>query len=740
MVARRSGDSVRPPLQLSCALSSCRGRALQPIRTLLTVVLAASALPSHAADWSLCPAMPAAPTADIPAPAEPGATRATADRMTADGPDTVLMGDVTVRRQTRTVHGDRIELDRDTDRATARGGVWLEQDGLFIEGDNGEVNLDTGAFELDTIRYSVQPAHAQGRASRVRRDAAGITHLTAATFSTCPPGTPGWHLQADEIELDPQTGQGTAHGATLEFKGVPLLYTPWLRFPLGDERRSGLLTPSFGSNSSSGTTIGIPYYWNAAPNFDATIEPRYLSERGGQLRSEWRWLGPAGFWKLDNEHLPGDDKFGADRTLTRIEHSGRFGAWRTSIDAADASDDEYFEDLSTRLDLSSQTNLRQRAQAHWSGTPGDLRLRYQDFQSLSGGEPFSQVPQIELTGRQDYGRFELDYRSELVRFERSDSDEGTRLNLRPELTWNLERPGWFLRPSVGWDYTAYDLDRTNSTGPSGPDRSLPLLSLDTGLIFERFGSSYRQTLEPRAFYVYVPEESQDDLPVFDTSEFEFSSAQLFRARRFNGPDRLGDANRLTLAVTTRLFDRASGRERLSASLGAIHFFDDRKVQLPSEPIATDEQSDLALELAARPTERWSSRLFVQWDADDDRTEESTLDLRYKADREHQVNFSYRFARDGSEIANLGAAWRLSPHWMAVGSTRRSLDNEDNLETILGAEYASCCWQARVVARDYLGGQGEQETGISVELVLKGLGGLGDDAGGLFQRAILGRDG
>jgi LPS-assembly protein len=679
---------------------------------------------------------------DVERPDAPGVTRAASESMETRGTITVLEGDVAIRRDARTLGADRVRLDRERRTAEASGNVFLEQEGLSLQGRRGEVNLDTGAFSLERAEYRAADLHAQGSARRVTRDDAGISRFDNATYSTCPRDDEDWRLDADSVELNPNTRQGTATNALLRFKGLPIFYTPWFRFPIGDERMSGLLVPSIGSSSGSGFTVGIPYYWNAAPNFDATIEPRYLSDRGTQLRTEWRWLGPAGYWQLNNEYLPNDDRFGDDRVLTRIEHDARFGSgWRTSIDAEGVSDEAYFEDLSSNLSLSSQAQLRRRAYLRWSGGPGRLLARYETYQTLDENiaaerRPYEQTPQLAFEGEQRFGGFETDYEAELVQFERTASDTGTRLNLRPSVGYPIETPGWFLRPRLGWDYTAYDLNRRTTTGPSNPDRSLPIFSLDSGLVFERPGERYRQTLEPRAFYVYTPEESQDDLPVFDTGEYGFSFAQLFSERRFTGPDRLADANRLTLALTTRLLDREQGRELLRASIGGIHHFDDRTVQLPDQPVETRDRSDVAAELAVQPTAALRSGLDLRWNPELDKITDGSFDTRYDGGNNRIVNFGYRYTRESKEAVDFAFAWPLSPRWLAVGSTRYSLRDERNFETLLGAEYESCCYRVRALARRYASGQG-QENGFVIELVLKGLGGFGDDAGSLLDRAILG---
>lgn len=698
--------------------------------------------PANAGDWLLCPPPPVLPATDVEQPDAQGVTRAASESMETRGAITTLEGDVAVRRGNRTLGAERVRIDREGRTAQASGNVFLRENGFVIEGRSGSVNLDSGAFSLERADYRAAELHAQGSARRIDRDEAGISRFERATYSTCPPDDEDWQLKADSVELNPNTRQGTATNALLRFKGVPIFYTPWFRFPIGDERMSGLLVPSVGSSSGSGFTVGVPYYWNAAPNFDATLEPRYLSDRGGQLRSEWRWLGPAGYWQLNNEYLPDDDRFGDDRVLTRIEHDGSFGAgWRTHIDAESASDEAYFEDLSSNLSLSSQSQLRRRADVRWSGAPGTLRARYETWQTLdeslaANRRPYEQRPQLTFGGEQRFGGFETRYETELVNFQRAASDTGTRLNARPSVGYPIETPGWFLRPRLGWDYTAYDLNRETTTGPSSPDRSLPFASLDSGLIFERTGDSYRQTLEPRAFYVYTPEEAQDDLPVFDTGEYDFSFAQLFSERRFTGPDRMADANRLTLALTTRLLDRDQGREVLRASIGGIHYFDDRTVQLPNQPVETRDDSDIAAEIAVQPTQAWRSGLDLRWDPELDKITDGSFDARFDGGRNRIVNFGYRYTRESKEAVDLAFAWPLSPRWLAVGSTRYSLRDERNFETLLGAEYESCCYKVRALGRRYASGQG-QDNGFVIEFVLKGLGGFGDDAGDLLDRAILG---
>jgi LPS-assembly protein len=703
-----------------------------------------------ASGWPLCPPLPALPRTGLSAPEPPGATRAVADRATSAGPVTRLEGDVEIRRGGRHVTGDRVTLDRARDRARAEGDASFATGELGVTGSRGELDLDTGAFSMRGADYQVDPAHAQGRAGRIRRDDDGVSRLEDATWSTCPRGAEAWHLRGGAVKLDPNTRQGTARNVTLWLGAVPVLYAPWFRFPIGQGRLSGFLTPRIGSSSESGTIVSVPWYWNIHPAFDATLTPTHYTDRGTQLRSEWRWLGPAGYWQLDNEYLPDDDLAGTDRVYTRVQQRASLGRWGTRIDAADASDRDYFDDLGDDLALSSQTHLRRRADLSWSGGATAFRARLQSYQTLDESiparrRPYAQLPQLTLRTRGAPGPLETRLESELVRFERDASDTATRLRLVPAVTWPLEAPGWFLRPRLALDHTEYSIDRETSSGPERIGRTLPVTSIDAGLVFDRFGTHYQQTLEPRLFYAYIPAQDQDDIPVFDSGRYSFSFAQLFRERRFTGGDRLGDTNRLTAALTGRVLERDSGRQLLRASVGGSRYFADREVTLPAgtspEPL-DDNASDLIAELAAYPSPAWSARATVQWDPGTERTERQGLDLRYRGPGGGVANLGYRTRRAAQEQIDVSGAWPITGRWQLVGRRNYSLLDERNIETVTGVQYDSCCWRFRAVARRYLNeddspdGVGQSDS-LYFELTLKGLGPIGAPAGTLLERAILG---
>ena len=717
---------------------------LAPAPLLLLTLLATGA---QAEDWDLCPPQRPLPQTRLSGELAPGATDAIADDVASEGTTHVLTGNVELRQGRRWVGGDRIRIDRNEQVAQAEGNVYLRTEEYAIFSPRGQIDMRTGAFDVETPHLLYPAFHGQGDAARARRDDAGIAMLDEGSWSTCPEDDEVWTLHADEIELNPHNRQGTARHASLWFKGMPLMYTPWFRFPIGEGRLTGFLTPRIGSSSDSGTEITVPWYWNIAPNFDATLTPRLLSRRGAQLQTETRWLGAAtGFWQLDLHYLPDDDVFGDDRTLSQLQQRGSYDhGLRTNVDLAGVSDDEYFDDLGDPLSIANRTHLESRADLHWNSGFGRSRLRLQSFRTLDDtiapeDRPYKQLPQITHRWRHFRPGLALDLDGELVAFERDDSDTATRFRLVPAVTRELETPGWFLRPRLAWDYTAYDIDRVTSTGDASIQRSLPVVSLDSGLVFERPGDRYRQTLEPRAFYVYVPDEDQDDIPVFDTNDFSFSFSQLFRERRFTGGDRIGDTNRLSLALTSRLLDRRRGAEVLRGSLGVIHHFDDREVQLPGEPVETADLSDVVGEVAARPSEYWRATATAQWNPDDDDTEIHNSRIAFRGPGGGIANFGYRFQRDRREQVDTSFAWPISPRWTALARNNYSLRDERNIETLVGFEYEDCCWRFRTVARRNIDDTDtgvETDDSIYIELVLKGLGGYGDEAGEVFENAILG---
>ena len=663
----------------------------------------------------------------------------------------VLTGNVVMERAGRRVQADRVRYDQALDEVQAEGNIRLDQEALRITGSQATLQLATDQGEIHDAEYEIYAQHARGRAAAAYQESAVRKRFEDATYTTCDAGAEAWRLNARSVVLKEDEGVGVARHTWLRLGAVPVLYTPYISFPIDDRRKSGLLVPSWGNSDNSGAELAVPYYWNIAPHRDATITPRLMSKRGVQMQGEFRYLNPTNSGELGLEYLPSDNEYaGEDRSLFQIDHRGApLPRLRTTLFGANVSDEDYFEDLGNSLEVSSVTHLERRAQADYYGNGWNLTGRVQDFQTIdrsiaSINEPYRRLPQILFSANpltQPYG-LELSLASEYVQFDHDERVDGSRLDLYPKVSLPTGGAAWFVTPSAGVRYTGYNLN-DQVTGSSDPDRTTPVASLDSGLFFERnatlFGTGLLQTLEPRAYYLYVPHKDQGELPLFDTGLRDFNFQQMFEDNRFSGADRMGDANQLTLAVTSRLLDPATGTQHASVSLGQILYFRDREVTLaPTLPADEQSTSNLVGEIDLRLSQSWKAIAGVQWDPQQSRTERSNLRLQYRPDPQHLWNFTYRYRAGALEQIDTSALWYFTPRWHGVMRWNYALPEGELLEGLAGLEYESCCWIFRVLGRSYISNlQGERNDAIMFQLELKGLTSFGDPIEALLEDGILG---
>jgi len=626
---------------------------------------------------------------------------------------------------------DDLIYDPETGRVELPG--WLEYTDAVIRmrADSAAYNTETSEGRFVGVNYYIAGAEGAGHAGQVRMLGPEQARVETFDFTTCDIEDPDWQLKAGEVDLDFDRGIGTARNARLEFKGVPLLYSPWLSFPLDNRRKSGFLYPQLGFSSDNGVDLAAPWYWNIAPNMDATITPRLIGDRGLSLGNEFRFLTrrQAGTVRLD--YLPDDDEADRDRWLARLRYRARLAEdWSTRVTLNRVSDEDYFFDLGNDLESSTIQYLRSDLTLLGQGRFWTMRTTFDTFQVLDRDvpddrEPFDRLPRIEFDGEWPLGDgFTMSLDSEAVYFDRSEGTTGARLDVLPELSWRLVRPGGFLEPAVGLRATAYSLE--DAPADDSPARIQPIFSVDGGLVFEReTPAGHLQTLEPRAFYLYVPGRSQNDFPVFDTRELTFGFAQLFQTNRYAGADRQTDANQLTLALTSRLLSRADGRSLLDASIGQILFFDDPSVRLPGEPEDDRELSATVGEVNWRPTDRFLFNTGLQWDPDDNRIDVAAFGLRWKGKDARQIQLGYRFRRDRVDQFDIRWRYPLTAELNLISRVNYSLKDDEPLELLGGLEYESCCWAVRASIRRYVSDrQADQRTAFFLELHLKGLGSLG----------------
>lgn len=665
----------------------------------------------------------------------------------------VLEGNVEIRTGNRYLGADRVRYDPATGDVQAEGDVRFGDPQLEVSGTLATFDSDLGGGRLSNTEFTLKGTDGRGAAARIERRPNDVLELEGVTYTTCPaegPGADDWLLSAPFIQIDRGNEVGVARKVRVEFKGVPILYAPYLSFPLSQERKSGFLPPDVGTSRRSGTDIAFPYYWNLRPNIDLQTTPRLLTSRGVQLGNELRYLLPRSRGTVNGEYLPNDEQTNEDRRLASIEHTTRFSdALRLDANVAAVSDGEYFQDLGRSLSAASITHLERRVDVDWRRGAWRVLGRFQNFQTLDDtiartDRPYERAPQLVALAEWPDAPLGLEARlwSELANFERDDGVTGQRLDLLPEIALPFSHRGLHFTPSVAIEHTRYDLSDTEPGADDAPTRTAPIVNLDTRAVLERtVGRSNRiQTLEPRARYTYIPLRDQDELPVFDTGEPDFNFVQIFRDNRFTGSDRLGDANQLALGITSRLIDGTTGDEYLNATLGQIVYFDEPEVGLPGEPPETDDLSDLLAEVRLRVSDRWNADVGYQWDPERTRADKSAVRFQYRLWRDGVVNLGYRFRRADLEQTDISFALPVGPRFEIVGRWNYSLPETETLERFLGFEYQSCCWAARFVTRRYVSTRnGDIEHSIFLQLELKGLSSIGSPADTLLEHGILGYD-
>lgn len=695
------------------------------------------------------------PPPDPMAPIEIGADAAelfrTEDRA-------LLRGNVVADRGTQHLEADTATYERGRGLVRAPGTALLAQPELRLLGRDAEVDLIHHQARMRQVHYRLVGTNARGTADTAFLEDADRSHYRNITYTTCPRGSDAWAVQAGQLDVDRREGRAVAHDARLRVAGVPVLYTPYLSLPLDDRRQSGFLLPSVGNSSRLGLDLQAPYYFNIAPQLDATLAPRLMSRRGLMLGGEFRYLTAQEQGRLHGEILPDDHARpgSSARGGLSFRQSGGFGPhWSTDVDFNLVSDSGYLEDFGGELRVTSSRQLERRGDLVYHGNGWSILGRLQGFQTVDRtiapqDRPYDRLPQI-LFGTHIPGGQGLDFglEAENVYFQHSDKVHGDRLALRPSVSLPLRRSYGHLIPRLTLNHAAYWLTDQAPDLASAPSSTIPTLSLDGGLMLERriswFDRAATQTLEPRLYYLYTPYRNQDDLPVFDSAEIDFSFISLFRDNRFTGRDRIGDANQLTLGLTSRTLSDTSGRELLRASLGEILYFADRRVQLAG---AAEEQSSSAMagELAARLTSDWSGRASLLWDPHRGNAQlrKGTLGIHYRGPQRQLLNLSYRLNETDLtddttfEDTELSFRWPVSPRLELVGRWLYSLRYDQTMEAFGGLQYGSCCWRIRALVRNFVSST-DQEPNLSImlQLELSGLGAFGNGIAEFLERGIYG---
>ena len=660
--------------------------------------------------------------------------------------DTELSGDVSVRMGEREMRAERLNYDASTNSVRLEGHVQYSDLAIRVEGDSGYYG-DAGA-QFREARFELLQQSGRGTARSIELRPSGAVELTAVTYTTCPKGVADWLIRAGRITLDTEAKRGSGRNARLDFKGVPVFYVPYISFPLSDARQTGLLFPTIGSSSRSGAIVTVPWYWNIDPQQDLTLEPTLYSRRGIDAGVEYRLLTASTRGTLNVNYLAHDRLANEARSLVQLRDRWQLPrGWRLDIDAANASDAHYFEDFADGSQSSSVIFLARHAALSYRDDVWQLRADLRHFQSLDTGlapqdRPYAEFPHVSASGYWRAPRgLGTGFDSEITSFTRADGVSGWRATLHPQLNFDFSRPGWYLRPAAAWDLTAYSL-RGNAPGMErSPTRSVPILSIDSGLTFERdagSGAARRVTLEPRLYYLYVPYRDQSSIPIFDTALPDTNFTTLFRPNRFVGGDRLSDANELTLGLTTQAFSSRSGQRFLSATLGESFYLEEPRVTLPGELPDTRHRSSLIADIDVHAWRELSLRYVLAWDPQLARTAKSSVTLQYRHSGQQVANLSYRFLRGQMEQADASFAWPLGRHWDAYARGVYSLRDRKSIENFVGFQFRGACWALRLVTRRSVSSRtGATDSGFYLQLELNGLSSVGTGADAFLERSIRG---
>lgn len=740
---------------------------------------ATPAAPASAADTPVSRAPRDAQASAAPLPV--GTTAITALRIHGSrGIELVAEGEAELQRDDTVLTADKVTYREPTDEAVAEGNVVLSRGSDTIKGPQATLVVGDRTGQFESPRYQLSRARGPALAGDAPRSVSGSGEadvlklegenqyrLKNATWTTCSPTDPDWYIKARDLELDYDREVGTARGGSIVFMDTPLFWMPWIEFPLNGQRQSGLLPPTFGSSNKTGVDFTQPYYWNIAPNYDATIAPRIMSRRGLQVGGEFRYLGADYQGTTRVEWMPEDRVTGEERRLGSIQHQHRFAPnLYGTLDLNAVSDDAYFEDLSSNIGVASRVNLLRQGLLSYSGGWWNASARVQSYQTLSPDpdkpknvSPYRRVPQILVSAlRPDLaGGLSAGMEAEYVRFEHELASrvDGDRFTAYPHLSLPMQGASWFVTPKVGVNYSQYSLDRPDVASQAGLatsiTRSVPIASIDSGLFFDRettaFGRDYVQTLEPRLFYLKVPYRDQSEIPLFDTSRYDVGFAQIFAENRYSGKDRIGDANDLTAAVTTRFIESDTGVERLRALIGQRYYFSDQKVGLnQSETLRESGRgAELLAGLGGRISRSVSIDSYVQYNTETNRSERINANVRYQPEFAKVLNLSYRYAPTlrivddivGLEDIDVSGQWPIARNWYGVGRVTHSLKDDRVTEAVAGLEYDGGCWVFRTAVHRFAIDESDVTNAIFVQLELNDLAGIGSNPLSLIKRSVPG---
>ncbi len=695
-------------------------------------------------DWSQCGTPVITPDRSIDY--ELFATQIEADTVISENKDYMqFSGQVELKRESQHIFADQLNFFRQPERLQASGNLVYLDDFFRLEAKQLSYNMETSQGLFSEVEFQLFENHLSGSAHEIRQLNADLVELYQVRYSTCDPGRNDWSLTTAKLSLDQASGFGTAHDAVLRIAQVPVFYFPWFRFPITDDRLSGVLTPTLAYQEEDGITLSLPVYWNLAPHYDMTITPIWYDRRGLQLNTENRYLFQHHRGALHLSWLD-DDQYLDERWYRRWQHeAGIDQTVKTSILIQRVSDSDFLNDFDGLENIEDVDYLPSSIQINAAFRGWDTKILFDEYQTINldksiASRPYQRLPLIALDRQfvSSSGRVMADWDNEWVEFDKEQSVTGNRLHIVPTFKYILESDAYYFKPTLQLDLTQYELDN-NTAGDNDISRAIPLFSIDSGLIFERqagASANWVQTLEPRLYLLHVPYEDQSQIPDFDTSLLSESYNNLFINNRFSGADRIGDAKQLSFGLTTRLLEAESGNEFFSASIGQAFYADDRRVSLDNT-VDERDRSNLITSLVYQPDPLWDFQITSVYDQEAKESAQTDVSLR-RHDAPSAFNLEYRFRRDSLEQSTVSFVYPVSNNWTTFAKRQHSIREDKPVQNLLGFAYESCCWGLKLLFEESSDNNFEEtDRSVYFQLTLKGLSSAGKDINSLLEDGILG---
>ncbi|MFT4650380.1 MAG: LPS-assembly protein [Flavobacteriales bacterium] len=684
-------------------------------------------------NWGLCQALSFTPIEAISSDVT-DATEIESNFMFRQTNDVVNFGgQVKLTRPALSLTADRLSLNNETDQVKASGNVTFESPDYRLQTESMTMNHRDQSAYFASSSFTLPEQHIRGTANEVIQLKGSLSRYKDIQYTTCDPGNSTWHMTADQLDINQESGRGTAKHATVYIQDLPVLYLPYLQFPIDDRRMSGILTPTIGFSNTNGGSLSVPVYWNIAPNMDATITPAWYADRGLQLNTENRYLFRNHAGQIELSHLD-DDKENDSRWFQKWVHKADLGSNITAdITWREVSDSTFFDDFDSLGDSTDDVvHLERHVTLNHLVELWQSSLLFQAYQTpdpnlaVASG-PYRRLPRLTVNSRFktfDNG-IQFNTSNEWVRFDHESNSNvvGDRTHLLTYLSWEQSDSGYFFKSKLEYALSDYQLDK-NSLGANSIQRDIPILSLDTGLFFDRemsIRTDWTQTLEPRLYFLHTPYMDQSNIPVFDSAVLSDTYDNFFESNRFNGSDRIGDANQVSLGIGTRILDSNSGAELLYSRIGQIFYADDRRVQISGNTPQTDSKSNIISETTIRPNQNLLINTKLVYQPTTKKLSQKTLSVQHLHDG-FAANLDYFFSDTVLEQAAVSMVYPINPRWMMVAKYSKSILQDKPIENLFGVNYESCCWGIKILVSQTSNDTfTKTDNAVFFEFTLEGLG-------------------